>query len=1068
MSPRQTVPTSITLVSNTGQTSGGVGSLGSHDQAQAFTTGDNSAGYTLTSVLVVFQLLGTASTNYVVSIRNDSSGAPGTLVGALMGPATLTTRSTFTASGSGLTLSADTTYFFMIDSSAGDENKTQNTTSDNEDTGAQSGWSIADGSLYRDRATTGAWTAFGESKKIEIKGTAIPDTTAPAFASAAANGTSLVITFDEDLAAAASLANGAFPVKKTPSGGSEATVTLSATSGPVISGKTVTLTLGTALVSTDGSVKVSYTKPTSGTANKLVDAAANETATFPDQPVTNNTPAAQTVTTFISNTGQTDSITGGLVSNTKYFAQQFMTGSNTGGYSLSAIVVEIHTGSAATPAFALHQSTTVSGVEVPGTKVVNLTGSITTAGEQSFTPDTTTTLSASTKYFVVLHTVSSSVLLQRTNSDDEDSGGSTGWEIADNYVVSLNSGSTWLTSLESVEIAVKGTAVATDATAPAFASAAANGASLVITFDEDLAAAASLANGAFTVEKTPSGGSEATVTLSTTSGPVISGKTVTLTLATALVSTDTAVKVSYTKPATGTANKLVDAAANATATFTDQSVTNNTPAAQVVSIEAVHPKASPFLADVEFRVTRAPVMTTPLTVTLSITQTARYLFNTAPTITIPANQTSAVGKYNSFYSGTTSGTVTATVVAGTGYAPATAPANAATVTFAAHPRPLTMGWASDTYTVSEGDTLSAGVTLRTRDGAPKPRDTFTIGFETLSGTALPSTATVTNDYVHQSVRPVVEPAAWSADGMAFVATALVTVATVEDSVDEDDEQFSIATSRSSAEAAYDRTCTAAHHVGTGGVECRTFVTITDDDTRGVTLSAATLTVNEGSTGTYTVKLDSQPTASVTVTPAKTGSGDVTFAPASLIFLTSNWSATQTVTVTAAQDTDAVDDNATISHTVSGGDYGSVTAASVVVTVDDDESADTTAPAFESAAANGASLVITFDEDPGRGRLPGQQRLHREEDPVGRLGGDRHAERHRPRHQREDRHPDPGHGAGVHRRQRQGELHQTHDGQQQQAGRCRRQRDGDLHRPDRDQQHARARRRHRLHQQYGTN
>ena len=226
------------------------------------------------------------------------------------------------------------------------------------------------------------------------------------------------------------------------------------------------------------------------------------------------------------------------------------------------------------------------------------------------------------------------------------------------------------------------------------------------------------------------GSTEETVTLSTTTGPVISGKTVTLTLATALVSTDTAVKVSYTKPATGSANKLVDAAANATATFTDQPVTNNTPAAQVVSIEAVHPKASPFLADVEFRVTRAPVMTTPLTVTLSITQTARYLFNTAPTITIPANQTSAVGKYNSSYNGTTSGTVTATVVAGTGYAPATAPANAATVTFAAHPRPLTMGWASDTYTVSEGDTLSAGVTLRTRDGAPKPRDNYSIGFET--------------------------------------------------------------------------------------------------------------------------------------------------------------------------------------------------------------------------------------------------------------------------------------------------------------------------------------------------
>ena len=115
----------------------------------------------------------------------------------------------------------------------------------------------------------------------------IADTTAPAFASAATAGTSLVITFYENLAAAASLANSAFTVKKTPSGGTEATVTLSTTVVPVISGKTVTL--GTALVDTDGSVKVSYTKPTTGTANKLVDATVNKTASFTDQTVTTST-----------------------------------------------------------------------------------------------------------------------------------------------------------------------------------------------------------------------------------------------------------------------------------------------------------------------------------------------------------------------------------------------------------------------------------------------------------------------------------------------------------------------------------------------------------------------------------------------------------------------------------------------------------------------------------------------------------------------------------------------------------------------------------------------------------
>ena len=670
---------------------------------------------------------------------------------------------------------------------------------------------------------------------------------------------------------------------------------------------------------------------------------------------------AQTTITLVSNTGISTS--GNRAPGTKDHAQSFDTGPVSGGYNLASIVLDFSsTPGSSTLTVTVRQDDSGS----PSSTVLHtLTNPATyTTGLNEFSALPNATLAASTKYWVVVRYNTNSggpgwkrVLL----SDGVDSGAATGWEIDDAYKTrGRTSGVAWTveSGIRSLKLQVKGSAITTDTTAPAFESAAANGTSLVITFDEDLAAAASLANGAFTVKKTPSGGSEATVALSTTSAPVISGKTVTLTLATALVSTDGSVKVTYTKPSTGTANKLVDAAANETATFTDQSVTNNTPAAQVVSIEAVHPKASPYLADVEFRVTRAPVMATPLTVTLSIAQTANYLSDTAPTITIPADQTSAVGKYNSRYFGTTAGTVIATVVAGTGYAPATAPANAATVTFAAHPRPLTVSWASDTYTVTEGDTLSAALTLRTRDGAPKPRNTFTINLETERDTALASTVTVPNDYVHKSVRAVVEPAAWSADGMAFVATALVTVATVEDSVDEDDEQFSLRTSRTSGQAQHDRTCTAAHHFGI--VDCRTFVTITDDDTRGVTLSAATLTVNEGSTGTYTVKLDSQPTASVTVTPSKTGSSDVTFAPASLTFLTSNWSATQTVTVTAAEDSDAADESATISHAVAGGDYGSVTAASVVVTVDDDETGGNNLPTSRSGTVTATEdTVFTF-------------------------------------------------------------------------------------------------------------
>ena len=117
------------------------------------------------------------------------------------------------------------------------------------------------------------------------------DTTAPSATGATVNGATLAITFNEALAAAANFANGAFTVKKTPSGGTETTVAL--TGSPAISGATVTLTLATAVVSTDA-VTVSYTPPTSGSANRLQDAAGNQVASFIDRAVTNQTQATLT------------------------------------------------------------------------------------------------------------------------------------------------------------------------------------------------------------------------------------------------------------------------------------------------------------------------------------------------------------------------------------------------------------------------------------------------------------------------------------------------------------------------------------------------------------------------------------------------------------------------------------------------------------------------------------------------------------------------------------------------------------------------------------------------------
>ena len=123
------------------------------------------------------------------------------------------------------------------------------------------------------------------------------------------------------------------------------------------------------------------------------------------------------------------------------------------------------------------------------------------------------------------------------------------------------------------------------------------------------------------------------------------------------------------------------------------------------------------------------------------------------------------------------------------------------------------------------------------------------------------------------------------------------------------------------------------------------LTITDDDERGVTVSTDELSIrehDEGETparGTYTVVLDSEPTATVTISVASDDAA-VSVSPPSLTFTTSTWQTAQTVTVTTTPDVDAANETATITHTVRGGDYEGESAASVSVTVTDDERSST--------------------------------------------------------------------------------------------------------------------------------
>ena len=101
----------------------------------------------------------------------------------------------------------------------------------------------------------------------------------------------------------------------------------------------------------------------------------------------------------------------------------------------------------------------------------------------------------------------------------------------------------------------------------------------------------------------------------------------------------------------------------------------------------------------------------------------------------------------------------------------------------------------------------------------------------------------------------------------------------------------------------------------------------------VTIYPTSLSVPEDGSNTYSIVLNVQPTADVTVGVTAPSGSNISANPLQLTFTASNYNEPQAVTVTAGMDDDTVDDMVTVSHTVSGsGDYQGVTADDVQVTV----------------------------------------------------------------------------------------------------------------------------------------
>ena len=162
--------------------------------------------------------------------------------------------------------------------------------------------------------------------------------------------------------------------------------------------------------------------------------------------------------------------------------------------------------------------------------------------------------------------------------------------------------------------------------------------------------------------------------------------------------------------------------------------------------------------------------------------------------------------------------------------------------------------------------------------------------------------------------------------------------------------------------ASDEAATVGHTASGGGYDSVTIgdvsVAVDDDDTPSVTLTDTSLTLREDTSAVYAVVLDTEPSGPVTVTLTTTGSADVSVSPTTLTFTATNWEIAELVTVSAAQDADTTADQATVSHSASGADYGSVTVADVAVTVTDGEAQGVTITPITLSLPEGSSSTYS--------------------------------------------------------------------------------------------------------------
>ena len=263
-------------------------------------------------------------------------------------------------------------------------------------------------------------------------------------------------------------------------------------------------------------------------------------------------------------------------------------------------------------------------------------------------------------------------------------------------------------------------------------------------------------------------------------------------------------------------------------------------------------------------------------------------------------------------------------------------------------------------TVTNTDDDTAGITVDGTTGLSTSEFGGTADFTIVLDSQPTADVTVTvssDDTSEGSVAPVV--LIFTAENWRLAQT--VTVTGVNDDVDDGDIACTIVTAAASTDPKYDDLEVAD-----------VAATNTDDDTAGVTVTPTSglVTTEAGGTASFTVRLDSEPTAPVTIGLTSSDTTEGTVAPVSLVFTAENWNSAQTVTVTGVNDdVDDGDIAYTIVTAAASADpkYDKLEVADVAVTNTDDDTAGVTVTPTSglvtTEAGGTATFTVRLDSEP---------------------------------------------------------------------------------------------------------